>query len=424
MEINARPWPANLVDLLLDAVFLVDMEGRIVQVSAASERILGYSPAELIGRSMLDFVYAEDRARTIDEARLVMAGVPRIGFENRYVRKDGRLVHIMWSALLSATEHLRIGVARDVTEGKLAHARQSATYAISQAVQGSADLASMFDEAARIVAELIPVVGFSVFIADRAGAHQPSASAFSPSARRWAQAAADLPITRQAPGSEEPEFEIALPLLHGGRRHGVLLVSKRSAYSTEDAEFLGFIAAQIAAAIERKMLHDDLLRAARYDELTGLPNRRLFYDRLCAALARARRKGAKLALLYIDIDDFKVVNDSFGHAAGDAVLSQLAVRLRDCVRESDTVSRFGGDEFVVLMEDIKAAGAADAVAAKINASLKEKIEFNGSSAAVGGASIGIALFPRDGEDGNALLAHADREMYLVKRGRSKRSAGA
>jgi diguanylate cyclase (GGDEF)-like protein len=233
-----------------------------------------------------------------------------------------------------------------------------------------------------------------------------------------------LPITRQAPESEESEFQIALPLMHGGRRLGVLLVSKRTSFAAEDTEFLGFISAQIAAAIERKTLHDELLRAARYDELTGLPNRRLFHDRLRSALARARRNGSMLALLYIDIDGFKVVNDTFGHAAGDAVLSKLAARLSGCMRESDTVSRFGGDEFVVLTENVQTSAATDTVAAKINASLKEEIAFNGSTAVVGGASIGIALFPRDGEDEDALLAHADREMYRVKRSRSKANAGA
>lgn len=388
---DAHSWPANVVDLLLDAVVVVDLTGSIVQISAASERIFGYTPLEMIGRAMIDFVYAEDRPKTIAEAKLVIDGVPRSGFENRYIRKDGRLVHIMWSAMLSRTDKLRIGVARDVTESKLARARQAATYAISESLHASADLASVFDEVARIVAEIIPIGGFQVSIAD----------------------------SGNAPVSQNAEFKAELPLMHAGRQLGLLQVGKATAFSPEDLEFLTFIAGQIALAIERKMLHDDLLRAARYDELTGLPNRRLFNDRLRSAMARVRRKGTMLALLYLDVDDFKAVNDTLGHAAGDAVLSQLAQRLRGCVRESDTVARFGGDEFLVLIEDLQSPAAARAVAEKIGAALEAEIALSESMALVGGVSIGMAFYPGDGEDENALLACADRKMYLVKHTRSQ-----
>jgi diguanylate cyclase (GGDEF)-like protein/PAS domain S-box-containing protein len=429
MEIDSRTWPANVLDLLLDAVIMVDLAGRIVQISAASERIFGYTPSEMVGRSMIDFVYAEDRARTMAEAKLVIAGVPRIGFENRYVRKDGRPVHIMWSAMLSATDKVRIGVARDVTEGKLARdvtegklarIRQSATYAISQTFQAGADLESAFDEAARIVSEVIPIGEFRISTTDWATGQATLAfpldsSEFCSSAQQGTHEALSAHTACGAPMPEVSAFRIELPLAHAGRQLGVLRVSKATAYSTEDIEFLAFISEQLAVAIERKMLNDDLLRAARYDELTGLPNRRLFYDRLRSAMARARRKGSMLAILYLDVDDFKAVNDTLGHAAGDAVLSLLAERLRGCIRESDTVARLGGDEFLVLIEDVQSSTVANAVAAKIGAALDAEMALGGSMALVSGVSIGMAFYPGDGEDEDALLAHADKEMYIVKR---------
>ncbi|MGH8808961.1 MAG: PAS domain-containing protein, partial [Noviherbaspirillum sp.] len=146
----------NFVDLLLDAVFMVDVRGRIVYVSAACERIFGYTPDEMIGKAMIDFVAPEDRARTWEEAMHVMAGSPRIGFENRYIRKDGRLASIMWSARWSEADQLRIGVARDVTERERADVLQAATYAISEAAYAASDLVALFREIHRIVAKLVP----------------------------------------------------------------------------------------------------------------------------------------------------------------------------------------------------------------------------------------------------------------------------
>ena len=149
----------HVADLLLDAVFLVDPHGRIVYASAACERIFGYTPGELIGRQLIDFVLHEDRARTWEESMQVMAGHPRIGFENRYVRKDGTLAHVMWSARWSEADQLRIGVARDVTERKHAEERQAATYAIAEAAHSATDLATLFPRIRSIIADLVPVAG-------------------------------------------------------------------------------------------------------------------------------------------------------------------------------------------------------------------------------------------------------------------------
>src|SRR5690606_33017787 len=124
-------------------------------------------------------------------------------------------------------------------------------------------------------------------------------------------------------------------------------------------------AAQVALAIKRRQISDELLRSARHDELTGLPNRRLFQDRMKSALSRCKRKAARLAVLFIDIDNFKQVNDSFGHDAGDFLLQEVALRLKQYLREEDTVARLGGDEFVVLLEDVEVQEAAWTVADKL-----------------------------------------------------------
>jgi len=152
---------------------------------------------------------------------------------------------------------------------------------------------------------------------------------------------------------------------------------------------------------------------ARHDMLTGLPNRRLFQDRLDHALARARRSGRKLALLFIDLDRFKEINDQVGHDAGDAVLQAVAARLAASTRESDTVARLGGDEFVVLLDDPSSQDQIATIAQKLLAALKPEIPFE-SYCLHAVASIGISQYPQDGQTATEILANADRAMYQAK----------
>lgn len=154
---------------------------------------------------------------------------------------------------------------------------------------------------------------------------------------------------------------------------------------------------------------------AHHDALTGLPNRVVFHDRLRQAIARARRDGGQFALLYIDLDRFKPVNDTYGHSAGDDVLRTVAVRLTGLLRQADTVARIGGDEFaVLLMETRDARAAAETVVGKCRDALAEPIRLDGIAIQIG-LSVGIAVYPADGHDDSQLLSFADRAMYSAKR---------
>lgn len=156
-----------------------------------------------------------------------------------------------------------------------------------------------------------------------------------------------------------------------------------------------------------------LREEATHDALTGLANRRLFYDRLQQALHRARRHQMRLAVLYLDLDRFKDINDTHGHDVGDAVLTEVARRLLRCVRESDTVARIGGDEFTILLEEVADHAAVTAALRKISQALAEGADFYGLPIALE-ASIGHALFPDDGASEDALLRAADQSMYRAK----------
>lgn len=158
---------------------------------------------------------------------------------------------------------------------------------------------------------------------------------------------------------------------------------------------------------------DQALQLALYDALTGLPNRKLLDERLKVALSAAQRKQCRVALLFIDLDKFKPVNDNYGHAYGDLLLKEVAKRLRACMRESDTASRLGGDEFVAVLPDIGSRADAATVAEKILHQLAQPYEISGHTFDIS-ASIGAAIYPEDGADGKALTKSADMAMYAAK----------
>ncbi len=164
---------------------------------------------------------------------------------------------------------------------------------------------------------------------------------------------------------------------------------------------------------EYKQYEQQLEYQANHDELTGLPNRNLMRDRLYQALVHARRHQAQIGVLFMDLDQFKVVNDGLGHAAGDELLKVVAARIMECVREGDTVARQSGDEFVVILTDVSGPDEAAEVAKRISAAVARPINILERELQTT-LSIGISLFPRDGEDGSTLLRNADAAMYLAK----------
>jgi diguanylate cyclase (GGDEF)-like protein len=164
---------------------------------------------------------------------------------------------------------------------------------------------------------------------------------------------------------------------------------------------------------ERKQYEAKIWRQANFDALTSLPNRSLFMDRMERALTYARRHDYKLALLFIDLDGFKDVNDTLGHAHGDLLLQETARRLQGCVREMDTLSRLGGDEFTVILPELADDASAATVAGTILTSLARTYDLDGHETKLS-ASIGITIYPQDGEDPGVLLQHADTAMYRAK----------
>jgi len=437
---------SEYIDLLLDAICVVDEEGRYVYVSASFERIFGYAPEEVIGRRMIELVHPADRDLTLQTASGIMSGDPQFHFENRYVRKDGQIVHIMWSARWSEGHRLRIAVARDITRRKRAEAVQAALYAISEASHVAEDLRTLFQQIHRIIGELLPAsnlsialydeksgeVSFPYHVDDRVPAPAPQKLDTDTLCAKVIRSGQPLLLT---PGDDAARPEdsgahdearaenpsrswLGVPLETQKGTIGALMVrsdAETAHYTRKDQELLQFVSNQIAAAIERKQMIESLQREALYDRLTQLPNRGLFHDRMQLALARVRRDQVRLSLLYLDLDNFKQVNDAYGHAIGDLLLQNVARRLEQCVRAGDTVSRFGGDEFVVLLEYIGLPEHTELFVEKIRSALEKPFDLAGHKVNLR-ASIGVAHCPLHGDQEEELLRHADEAMYLAKRG--------
>lgn len=440
MEMKTALPLSSVIDLLLDAVCVVDAAGRFVYVSAACERIFGYSPEEMLGKSMIEMVVPEDRERTLQAARQIMSGQAQPHFENRYLRKDGEIVYVMWSARWSETDQLRIAVAHDVTERKRAESVQAAIYAISEAAHAAEDLPALFQQIHQIIGQLLPAHNFYVALYDEDSGQlsfpyhvdslkpdpaipKPASGTLCAEVIRTHQPLlltrsrlAACPVHLIDAFGQNVLCWLGVPLNTGRGTIGALVLksySGEACYTEKDQDLLQYVSTQVATAIERKQLHTRLQFMAQYDALTHLPNRRLLHDRLESALMRARREHWQFSLLYLDLDKFKQINDTFGHVAGDLLLQAVARRLKQCVRESDTVARVGGDEFVVLLESTLEPEHVAVVVDKLHKAFESPLDIAGHSLSIQ-PSIGIAHYPEHGEEAQQLLKYADEAMYYSK----------
>jgi diguanylate cyclase (GGDEF)-like protein len=214
----------------------------------------------------------------------------------------------------------------------------------------------------------------------------------------------------------------SVPILAGnGKVLGTFAVYQRKPGRPEKAQLalLQMSSGSAAIAIEQRQLTDQLAYQAHHDALTALPNRLLFQDRLRQSIVQARRTETMVALLYLDLDRFKLINDTLGHASGDTLLRQVATRLKSCLRETDTLARISGDEFTVIATGLKNPQHASLVAETILKALRDPFEAEDQELYVT-ASVGISVYPRDARDAETLQRNADNAMYRAKsRGKNR-----
>ena len=372
-----------------ELIWSLDREGRWTSLNPlAAQRIYGCDAAELLGRPFTDVVARELRERDYAVFRRVLEGQALFDHETRHLRRDGSLVELAFNAVALLDAQGRVlgaaGTARDIGE------RKRAALVLHEAV---AKLRLAVEAADLYYWEWDAVAGHlhwgrdPVFAAD--------------------DAAGSLRAALERGEPFEIEMRVALP--DGGSQWLAARGMPMSDASGRVTRMIG-VSQDISA---RKAREEAVRFLAYHDSLTGLPNRRLLDDRLTQAIHLAQRRDRKLAVMLIDLDDFKRVNDTLGHRAGDALLREAAQRLSQCVRKADTLARHGGDEFVVVVSDIQADADCQLVAEKVLRSLAAEFLIEGRGVTLG-ASIGISLFPSDAGDGDALLRNADAAMYRAK----------
>jgi len=431
----------QLIELLPDPVFVLDGE-NVVFSNAGTRRFLDLAP-ELIDRplQLLHLAPAEDQAVLRDLMEAVSLGRRPRTSEIKLNQSKGQVsVEVRAAAIEMDGRKGALIIARDLSQRQKAEELQSALYRIAQASTRSISLDALFSELHDIVGELMYAKNFFIALLDEDRSHL----SFPYFKDEYDQAPPrPLPLEDSLSGyvirSGEPllmdlkaidELErsrtvktyghdaaswIGVPLVRGNATFGILVVQsydQNQSYTAADRDLLTFVSGHIAETIERKQKDEQIQSLAYMDSLTGLPNRFLFDDRLDTALSMAERHGSNLAVLFVDLDRFKLVNDTLGHSVGDGVLRLVSARLASCLRDSDTLARRGGDEFIAILPDTDQKGA-DNVAQKLVDALRTPLDAAGSEVLVT-ASVGIAMFPEDGTDRDTLLKAADLAMYGAK----------
>jgi diguanylate cyclase (GGDEF)-like protein/PAS domain S-box-containing protein len=387
----------GITETAVDGIFLLDSEGRIVYANPAAERTLGYGSGELIGRDAhLSLATPESRDQAhLAYRRFAREGRSRVLGTTRSlvaVRRDGSQVPVELSIAtlrLDGQQHA-IGVMRDV----------SARLRMEQEL----------DESRENLQSLMEENRTGILVLDAQGrvrfANAAAESLFA--SGEQGLVGTDFARSTAAGGPDGHPNEIPINRHDGTPGTAAVAVSETRWQGT-----LAYLV-MLHDITERKAAEQRMQQLAFQDGLTGLPNRELFSDRLVQAIELAQREGKGLALLFMDLDRFKEINDSLGHGAGDHLLRSAAERLRALPRASDTIARMGGDEFTAIFYDVPDAAAAEGLARRLLEAFDEPFDLEGVAFAVT-PSIGITLYPSLATDPDVLLRQADSAMYEVKR---------
>jgi len=391
---------------------LISRGGRFALVNGALAEFLGRSAGRLLDCTVADVSHPDDLADSVDALRRLAAGdLAEWNADKRYVRPGGE---VRWGALRAlllrdadGTASHCLALIRDITAERLAERRRSALHEVLSIMAGGATLREALPAIVEAVVRELEWAHGSLWLLDEEG--ELRCEAATPPGTTPAQ----TPRLTSQPVAGDGGM--AFPVVSGSDALGMLTFACEGTERLGDdlAGFAEALGAQVGQFVVRKRAEELLHHQALHDPLTGLPNRVLFFDRLEHAIRRLRREHAPLAVLFLDFDGFKAVNDRFGHAGGDEVLRRAAARVASALRAEDTVARFGGDELVVLSEHVAGAGGGAQIAERILAQLRTPVELHGEPVELS-ASIGICLAPVEGAARDELLRRADAAMYQAK----------
>ncbi|MDX2421781.1 MAG: EAL domain-containing protein, partial [Amphritea sp.] len=383
----------------------VALDGTWISVNSALSQMLGYTQEELLPLTFQDITYAEDLKQDLDLVKELIDGKRNsYKMEKRYYKKDGELFWAMLYVAIVRDNNVPlyfISVIEDINSQKQSTLDSAQARMVFNTTQESIVIT---DKTTRIINvnpsfENITGYTFDEVKGKKIGllkSDQHSSEFYSEMERSYKQSGfwSGEVINKAKNGDLFPVFL------------NISAVKDESGYIVQ---YIGVIT-DISVI---KQSQDKIQYLANHDSLTGLPNRTLLADRLEHALQESRRSKKQIAVLFVDLDRFKVVNDGMGHNVGDSVLIEVSKRLSSVLRSGDTVARVGGDEFIIIIQDLDSALNASKVALNLIQSVKEEITVDEHKITIG-ASIGISIYPNDGHSADELIRQADIAMYDAK----------
>ncbi len=428
-----------------EALAYTDMDGIVLEVNKRFEELFGYKIEEMRGKH-IEKILTNWRTQILGSDRVLT------NLELIAKKKNNKLIHVSVSVTLNQVNEQTIGkifLLSDITNRKANEAVNNVLYNISRAANSDISLKQLYSTIRAELSIIIDTTNFYIALFDE----EKNKLYFSYYADEIGERDKDFLISKYSDSNnifhyifktgeslllnynkykrmiDRGDFNsydvitnkqvwLGVPLKVENKIIGSMVLQSYTdpnLYSKKDIKLMEFVSQQIATAIERKQAEEKLKFLSLYDYLTKLPNRVLFYDRMKQEIAYARRERKKFSLMFLDLDNFKEVNDKFGHDIGDQVLQGVAKRFRKLLRKTDTICRLGGDEFIILLPRLAQPreNTVD-VARKIFSSLSEPFLIKGNQINIT-TSIGIALYPDDGEKGEILIKSADKAMYLAKK---------
>jgi len=448
----------TIIDAIPEHIYAKDATGAFILANKAWLDARGEQTQDIAGKTAHDFFrpkLAESLAA--QDREIVRTGRPIPAFEHKLalIHRDGKTDEVRWGStvkvpLRTATGEIigTVGISRDITEAKTAGTRRTMSHAVTQALAESATLTEAMSRILRTMCEamgwaygarwslneqeqrLVRMDYWCEFEpefdpADRelwfnvpySGSGRFLRRAWIDKTATWLTDLHDTQPFRRKASVVKLGWHSAyvFPIQIGGQVIGAMEFFGPDIREPDDAlvQSTTAIGSQIGQFIQRKEAEDKITFLAQFDTVTGLPNRFLFNDRLGQMLTQSRRNDWTVGVLFLDLDRFKTVNDTYGHAAGDRLLRLVAARMQECVRSGDTVGRLSGDEFAVMLSNLAKLEDAGRVAQKIVEAVGAPFDLDGHQTYVS-ASIGIALHPGDGDEPDTLLKNADTAMYRAK----------
>lgn len=428
-----------------EALAYTDMDGIILEVNKQFEELSGYELEELRGEHI-------KKVLTTYHTQILNSNNDFTDLELMAKKKDNKLIHVSVSATLNQVNEQitgKIFLLNDITKRKTSEVINSVLYNISRAANSNISLKELYPVIRKELSSIIDTTNFYIALFDE----EKNKLYFSYYADEVGERDENFLVSKYSNSDNifnyifktgqslllnynkykkmvarrdfnyhdvitNKQIWLGVPLKIEGKIIGSMILQSYTdpkLYSEKDIKLMEFVSQQIATAIDRKQAEEKLKFLSLYDPLTRLPNRVLFYDRIKQEIAFARREQKKFVLMFLDLDNFKQVNDKFGHDAGDELLRETAKRFNSLLRESDTVCRLGGDEFIILLPRLKHPREnTEDIIQKIFSTFHEPFMIKDNPVNIH-LSIGVTLYPDNGEEEEVLIKEADKAMYLAKK---------